>query len=611
MNGRKVIYSADFETTTEADDCRVWAWAICNIEDPENTVRYDNNLDSFMEYTRNNGGIYYFHNLKFDGNFILYWLFKRGYIWVDKKSKDLGVCEMCTLISDMGSWYTISIRMAPTETGTSNLVEIRDSLKLIPLPVEEIPKAYGLEDKKLKINYTEKREIGHELTQQEIDYVTADILIVAKAISFMRKNGQIKLTAASNALFDFRKRYSTKEYNKLFPPLNPIADADIRKSYKGGWTYLNPRYRNRAVKRGKVYDVNSMYPWAMKYCMLPWGDPYYFSGKYKPTKNYPLYIQCFVTEFKLKPGHYPSIQVKGSKLGYGENEYIVKSLAPTELTLTSVDFELFKENYEWDEKNTEWIGGYMFKGKIGMFTEYVDYWFSVKTESKKTGNKGMEKIAKLMLNSLYGKFGARMFGYSKHPEYNPYLDKVQYKIARDEAGNKILETRKGGYLPVATFITSYCRDKIIRAANACGDRFIYADTDSVHIEGNVEPTGIDIDKYRLGAFKWEEDFIRARFIRQKTYLEVYVENGKEKVNLKCCGMPESLKRVVTEDDFIEGASYDPSYVAKKNKELALDKDKIGKPKLMPEIVPGGVILKETTFQIKKAKSLPDVDFILG
>ena len=608
MSGYKSIYSADFETTTNPDDCRVWAWALCDIWNPEQ-VTIDNNLDSFMYYMRDNGGVYYFHNLKFDGNFLLYWLFKHGYKWTQKKAKELEVKEMTTLISDMGSWYTITIRMEPTKTGLSNIVEIRDSLKLIPLPVSDIPNAYGLEEHKLTLDYNEDRPVGHELTQHERDYVSGDVIIVAKAIAFMIKQGQTKLTAASNALNDFKNRYDKKQYNKLFPKISKIADKDIRRSYKGGWTYLNPRWRNKAVKKGRVYDVNSMYPWAMKYCMLPHGDPYYFSGKYKPSKNYPLYVQSFVTEFKLKPGHYPSIQVKGSSLGYGENEYIVKSIAPTELTLTSVDFELFKENYDFDEENTEWLGGYMFQGRVGMFTEYIDYWYSVKTESKKTGNKGMEKIAKLMLNSLYGKFGSRLNGYSKQPYYDSNADIVRYTIPRDQNGNKIPEDRKGGYLPVATFITSYCRDKIIRAANVCGERFIYADTDSLHISGDKPVPGLDVDEYRLGAFKLEEEFIRGRFIRQKTYLEVYMKNGKEKVNLKCCGMPDSLKKVVTEEDFVEGADFKPEYVARKNAEISKEEN-WGKPKLMPQIVPGGVILKETTFQIKKASSLPEVDFIL-
>lgn len=573
------IYSADFETTTKADDCRVWAWAYCNIETPED-VKVGNSLDTFMDNLKESGGIYYFHNLKFDGNFILYWLFTHGYHY-NSDSKNLYPRSFCTLISDMGTWYTITIQMACLPTGESKKVEIRDSLKVIPLRVEDIPETYGLEEAKLSIDYHEYREVGHVLTTEEEEYVKEDVVIVAKALKFMRDNNQKKLTAASNALNDYKSRLSKKEFSRLFPELDPIIDRDIRMSYKGGWTYLNPKYKNEQISEGTVYDVNSMYPWAMKYCLLPYGKPFYFSGEYKPNPNYPLYVICLQAEFKLKHGKYPSIQLKKSGF-YSDNEYISESILPTVLTLTSVDYELFLHNY--DVKIITVYGGYMFKAKVGMFADYIDYWYGVKTDSKKNHNPGMEKIAKLMLNSLYGKFGSRLFGKSKIPYFDENLNKVRYRISKEEK-------RKGGYLPVATFITSYCRDKIVRAAETCGDRFIYADTDSVHIKGLEPVNGLDVDNFRLGAFKKESEFIRGKFIRQKTYLEVYQDGDDEKINLKCCGMPSDLKDSITEETFYAGAKYDSTL----NPEFA--------PKLMPKVVPGGVILEETTFQIKKSTTV--------
>ena len=137
---------------------------------------------------------------------------------------------------------------------------------------------------------------------------------------------------------------------------------------------------------------------------------------------------------------------------------------------------------------------------------------------------------------------------------------------------------------MACFITAYCRDKIIRGAQTCGDRFIYADTDSLHVAGTEPPEGLWVDNKALGAFKLEETFIRAKFIRQKTYLEVTLgKDYQEKINIKCAGMPKNVKETITESEFTEGASFDG--------------------KLLPKIVPGGVILKETTFKIKKSKGV--------
>lgn len=587
------IYCADFETTTDVKDCRVWAWGISDIEAPEE-VTTGVVIETFMNYILEHPGIVYFHNIKFDGNFIIYWLFRNGYTYNTNK-REMRPGQFNALISDMGTWYTIDIYFKPTDTGIAPRVEIRDSAKIIPLPIEAVPSAFGLKEQKLEIDYNEFREIGHELTEQEKEYLCHDVIILSKAVKFMCMKGQTKLTAGANALNDFKKRFDKKEWNRLFPALNPIVDRDIRMSYKGGWTYLVDDWKNKEVKEGCVYDVNSMYPWAMKYCALPWGNPVFFKGEYKENKNYPLYIINFVAEFKLKPNRLPSIQIKHS-LYFADNEYIKSTEVPMVLTLTSVDFELFKHNYDY--KIIEYVGGYMFKSKVGMFAEYIDYWYEQKTLAKKEGNKGLEKIAKLMLNSLYGKFGARLTGKSKYPIYSEEDDKVLYKLSEEE-------DRKGGYLPVASFITSYCRDKIIRGAEACGDRFIYADTDSLHILGTTPPAELDVDEYRLGAFKLEERFIRAKFIRQKTYLEVYLKKNKktgltdEEINLKCCGMPDKMKKSITEGMFFEGAIFEH----KEGNNIA--------PKLVPLVVPGGVVLKETTFQIKKTKTTPELEVDFG
>ena len=45
-------FTADFETTTDENDCRVWAYAISEIGNPDNFI-YGNNLDDFMEFCAN------------------------------------------------------------------------------------------------------------------------------------------------------------------------------------------------------------------------------------------------------------------------------------------------------------------------------------------------------------------------------------------------------------------------------------------------------------------------------------------------------------------------------------------------------------------------------
>ena len=83
-------YTADFETlvlTPEEIEAGkstyVWAWALCNI-DTLNTI-YGTSLKTFIDALSklNNNSVIYFHNLKFDGNFILDYLLKNNYSYTD------------------------------------------------------------------------------------------------------------------------------------------------------------------------------------------------------------------------------------------------------------------------------------------------------------------------------------------------------------------------------------------------------------------------------------------------------------------------------------------------------------------------------------------------
>ena len=71
-------YTADFETTTNENDCRVWATGICDID--TNEFYYGNNIEFFFNFAKtHSGATFYFHNLKFDGEFIIYYLFKNNF----------------------------------------------------------------------------------------------------------------------------------------------------------------------------------------------------------------------------------------------------------------------------------------------------------------------------------------------------------------------------------------------------------------------------------------------------------------------------------------------------------------------------------------------------
>lgn len=391
-----LCFSADFETTTDLDDCRVWAYALSNVANP-NEFCYGNSLEGLMEFCSGEKNYtLYFFNLKFDGCFIISWLLQNGYTRVDspkeRKSK-----TFTTLITDRGAFYAIEI-FFEVKGHHTNKVKIIDAMKLFPnFSVESLAEAFGLSISKLELNYSEKREIGHELTQHEIDYIRNDVEIVAWALKAMFDKGLTRMTIASNAMQDFRKR--CKAFKQFFPQLPEEIDRGIRASYRGGFTYLNDKYKEVELHNGLSLDVNSLYPSVMKFKPMPIGLPVYFEGKYEEDSIYPLYVQRISCQFNIKKNKIPCIQVKNS-LSFIPNEYLKTSGNDiVTLSLTRPDLELFLEQY--DVKEITYECGWKFKSAEHIFDNYIDYWTEEKITAGKEGNKGRRQIAKLMLNSLY------------------------------------------------------------------------------------------------------------------------------------------------------------------------------------------------------------------
>ena len=561
---KRLKLMADFETTTDPNDCRVWAGCAVDIEALE-VVHIGNDLDSFMEYLSNKNTVCYFHNLKFDGEFILYWLFTHGFRCEDTRKDKTFTC----LITDDGLFYSIEVIFHRHKSKKYEKVVFYDSLKKLPFKVAVIAKAFELQQSKGSIDYRADRPKGYEMTPEEKEYIVTDCQIVAEALKIQFEQGLKKMTNASDALNGYKNIIGKSRWESWFPQLPIELDADIRRAYKGGFVYLMERFRNARGLHGKQYDVNSLYPWVMYTKLLPYGYPVYFEGHPDPCEKYPLYIVHLKCTFELKEGHLPTLQLKNNRR-FVETEYLTTSRVkqgkywenePIEMWLTNVDYELLVDHYDLDE--VTFINGFKFKGAVGMFKEYIDYWMHI----KETTTGALRQLAKLMLNSLYGKFATNPKARKKIPYLDPEDNIVRYKYGDPEE-------REPVYTAMGCFITAYAREKTIRSAQANYDRFIYADTDSLKLVGYEEAEGLEVHNTHLGAWKDEGNFSDSKWIRAKTYMVTV--DGKTKVT--CAGMPDNVKEQVTYDNFCSGSTF--------------------AGKLMPRRYPGGIILEDTTFTIK-------------
>lgn len=577
-------WSCDFETTTDPEDCRVWAFGVCRVDDI-NDFKYSNSISGFFDFfDKHKNAIGYFQNLRFDAEFIINELFKRGYKWKQLEQKQkLRKQEFTTTIDGKNKFYALKIWL-----GADNTITLYDSFKIIPLSVKNIAKAYGLSELKGEIDYTKYRAVGHELDNEEIEYLRKDVQIVAQALNVMFEQDLTKMTLASNAMWDYKNTISKKLFGYWFPP--PEMDAELRLSYKGAYTYANECYVNQVIDEGIVLDVNSLYPSVMRYKPLPYGVGKYFEGDYKYDKLYPLYIIFVTFEFDLKPGYLPILQIKNGYHGLFAPTVYQKTSGGTEVTLalTCIDWQMINEHYK--VKNPTVHCGWKFMESNLMFADYIDKWTEIKVQATKDKNYGLRTVAKAMLNNLYGKFASNPIVDSKKPVYCD--GKVKYERLPDD-------TRPPIYIAVASFITAYARQVTITGAQQNFDRFLYCDTDSLHLIGKDIPKELDIDDTKLGAWKHEGTFKRGKYLRAKSYIEElyasddeiskFLEENPELehlVNLSdktitkitCAGMPVGCYKYVTFDNFTGGSIY--------------------AGKLQMQHTKGGMYLKEVDFTLK-------------
>ena len=568
----KITFLAcDFETTVYdgQTETLVWSAASTKLYDESNKVEIQGCIEDFIKYIFSipETVICYFHNLKFDGSFIVDYLLRNDYKQALTDNKWMETKEMPRksfkyLISDMGQWYSIHIK-----DNNGKTIEIRDSLKLLPFSLREIAKGFNTPHKKLEMEYKGFRFPNCTISPTEREYIENDVLVLKEALEIMFNNGHNKLTIGSCCLQEFKLSLGLPKYDyeRVFPDMYQIEISMerfgvqtvgdfCRHAYKGAWCYLKRGCENKKFTLGCTNDVNSLYPSMMHSesgNYYPYGNPTLWNGNYIPKEaliNNRFYFLKVTTRFKLKPNKLPCIQVKHDKR-YKSNEWLETSdvyykgkyypqlydnnnnLIDMKVTmyLTMIDWELINQQYDLIDPVIEC--GMWFEAQKGIFDTYINKYREIKMNSK--GAKRTE--AKLFLNYLYGKMAT-----SPDSDY-----KIAFINDKDTISFDTVEAhdKKAGYIPVGAAITAYARRFTITAAQANYDTFIYADTDSIHC--NCKPSevkGITVHPSAFCCWKTESTWDEGIFVRQKTYIEHVIEEDCEKCepyyNVKSAGLPK-------------------------------------------------------------------------
>ena len=550
------MFVADFETTDSDkvyryDDTtgepiyyqRVWLAGYKNLDTMEST--YHHNLDDFMAdiLARHNNTHreYAFHNLKFDGSYIIPWLMNNDYTVSEGKPQP---GEFSVLIDNRNNWYNITVQCTKRRK-----ITLWCSAKLFPTQLRYLPDIYGTPTKKIEEDqdfYTKHRTMDYTPDERDMLYFENDLQVPAETLNkHIELYGlRFKKTQASQAYYNFEQEFPAWRWR--FNALTDGIDQAVRPAYWGGISYVPPHKAGKDYYGVNVMDITSSYPHKASKCKLPYGHPLYEFGEGKHPDMSKFWVAEVLAEFTLlDKDKLPCIPSKAIKEGgivedkdSNHDKWLTESGGIVKMHISAIDYMTIQQSYDF--KVIRWLWSIHWAWKVQPeVAKFVDTRFDTRVKYKQLAKKEndphkkleyqtMDNRAKIDINSFYGKFGEEVIkeGKTPHLEYDEDLghDVVVYKTDRVDIASEY--NRK--FLPVAIAITAWGRQQLVEMANLLGEHFIYCDTDSVHyikgggqqkIDQAVKTGKIDISKDTLGAWDFEGSFVRGRFLRAKCYME--------------------------------------------------------------------------------------------
>ncbi len=382
------------------------------------------------------------------------------------------------------------------------LCEFRDSFNILPIALRN----YKKDDFDYTILEAAVRE-HPENWQKIVEYLGNDCRYLHELVTEFQARYGAGLTQAGTAMKVWQKmsgRQAPKSTPEFYALFDPYYYGGRVQCFKGGIIEAD----------FKVIDINSAYPYAM-HSRHPISIDY-DEFTHDIDHDSEDYGACFFTVTCISEGVFP-FRNENHALTF-PNDGLIRTYFVT-------GWELIAARETGTIHQVKVNHCYRFF-ELTDFTEYIDKFYNERLQAKAEGDKAGDIFAKLLMNSLYGKFGANPDNYEKFTILDhsivPELDNDQYRFA-GELGKWALMAEDlpdddKRYYNVATSasITGYVRAYLFKALHSCGmDNVLYCDTDSIatsHI-GDAIHLGS-----KLGQWKDEGDFTRAGIGGKKLYI---------------------------------------------------------------------------------------------
>lgn len=586
---RVINMYCDFETVTsntkyfkEHNDTRITLFFLKE----GNNEFYGTNIKDLIEIfkTYNKSICVYFHNLSFDGDFILKWLNTNGYKLINGWDIENGIANTFTFFRSGNKIFKIELVLKNNQ-GKTIWINFKCSLLILASGIEALGKALGRD----KFKHVENEKTFYDVepeqdylkySQNYLDYIKSDVEIAKESLELFEinineylKNSRLKnlkrniklndyLTIGSIA-YELQRAYIKESPNILSGfKISKKSHDLISPFFVGGFTHFNPKIQYKTVEcpNGLSVDINSAHPHSMTQ-LMPFGDLHEWDEQ--PKLSYEI-LEYYVIDVEEAISKYDSIYIlKNWKRNF--------NLKETEIT-TNNHYSGYLRNFKCFYLKQEWeyiLKFYDVKFKIvKKYWCYADYWlrdfvndlYFYKQKYTHENKKAFANTFKLLLNSSYGKHATRMIFDSYYickdeNEYKAllemeyfYLRDKEYVISEFVSANVKLDgcyiltitptkEKDSNYNKiVASTITAYTRIKLYEMIlKVSPQNFLYCDTDSVYMKDVNENDLKDfLDDEKLGKWKIEKRFKYFSTRGAKTY--ILLDENKKLINVTFGGL---------------------------------------------------------------------------
>ena len=407
----------------------------------------------------------------------------------------------------------------------THLFELVDSYAVFPQSLKKFSESFDPEYGKMEIDDITKFDVNNA---QHIEYAKRDVFTLVRSLKNYDKaiyqiyGVHISYTVASTAVKAWRRSISVN----YFKP--DRIDEFVRTAYFGGLVALSS---NKTFKDVFTYDINSSYPYTMREFGVPYGT--YAQTYYVEPDSPGIYRVLVETPDDL------IFPILPKRIKKGKSDYIVWAQGVFETTVTNIELDFAVKN---GYKILKVYEGIIWNEVVYPFGDFVDLCERTRWKHKGTP---FELVAKLMQNSVYGKFGSRT---ERTELFIPKTDS-DYEGAYPWGSSEKLWIRDQHIESIqalpqwAVFITAQARLNLLEKIYELGvENVIYCDTDSITTTKTMDKKHIG-DAY--GKFKLEKTWRTFRAIAPKVYVGE-LDNGNMLGAVK--GIP---KKKLTAADYIE------------------------------------------------------------